>query len=87
MTQRVDVVKYACMERTEDQSQFKNEIKLWLKKQKLGYSWIAEQCGVSEITVRINQLINSENRKKLKATDITEWLLSLGVLKVEEVNE
>ena len=52
MTQRVDVVKYACMERTEDQSQFKNEIKLWLKKQKLGYGWIAEQCGVSEITVR-----------------------------------
>ena len=40
------------MERTEDQSQFKNEIKLWLKKQKLGYNWIAEQCGVSEITVR-----------------------------------
>ena len=38
--------------RTEDQSQFKTEIKLWLKKHKLGYGWVAEQCGVSEITVR-----------------------------------
>lgn len=46
------MVEYTCMERAEDQSQFKNEIKLWLKKQKLGYNWIAEQCGVSEITVR-----------------------------------
>ena len=40
------------MMRTEDQSQFKPEIKLWLKKHKLGYGWVAEQCGVSEITVR-----------------------------------
>lgn len=31
-------------------------------------------------------MITDENRKKLKATDITEWLLSMGVLKVEEVN-
>lgn len=40
------------MTRTEDQSQFKTEIKIWLKKHKLGYGWVAEQCGVSEITVR-----------------------------------
>lgn len=50
------------------------------------YKYSDKPISVSEITVRINQLINSEDRKKLKATDITEWLLSLGVLKVKEVN-
>ncbi|MDO4751502.1 MAG: helix-turn-helix domain-containing protein [Akkermansia sp.] len=40
------------MTNAEDQSQFKTEIKLWLKRHKLSYGWIAEQCGVSEITVR-----------------------------------
>ena len=41
---------------------------------------------VSEITVRINRLIINEDRKKFKATDITEWLLSLNLLKIEAVN-
>lgn len=36
----------------DEQSQFKKEVKHWLKLQGLGYSWLAEQCGVSEITVR-----------------------------------
>lgn len=36
----------------DEQAQFKKEIKQWLKLQGLGYSWLAEQCGVSEITVR-----------------------------------
>lgn len=35
-----------------DQSAFKREIKLWLKSHGLDYKWIANQCGVSEITVR-----------------------------------
>lgn len=35
-----------------DQSDFKNTIKEWLKLHKLSYGWLAEQCGVSEITIR-----------------------------------
>ena len=50
------------------------------------YEYSEKPISVSEITVRINSLITDENRKKLKATDITEWLLSMGALKVEEVN-
>lgn len=40
------------MSNAEDQSAFKNEVKQWLKSQGLDYRWMAEQCGVSEITVR-----------------------------------
>lgn len=36
----------------DEQSEFKKEVKQWLKSQGLGYGWLAEQCGVSEITVR-----------------------------------
>lgn len=36
----------------EEQSDFKKEIKQWLRGHGLGYRWVAEQCGVSEITVR-----------------------------------
>lgn len=50
------------------------------------YEYSEKPISVSEITVRINCLITDENRKKLKATDITEWLLSMGVLKEEEIN-
>ena len=50
------------------------------------YEYSDKLISVSEITVRINQLIIGEERKKLRATDITEWLLSQGMLKVEEVN-
>lgn len=35
-----------------DQSEFKVMVKRWLKSQRLDYRWVAEQCGVSEITVR-----------------------------------
>lgn len=41
---------------------------------------------VSEITRRINELAKDERRKKLNATDITNRLLSLNVLKVVEIN-
>lgn len=34
------------------QSVFKNEVKQWLKSHDLDYKWMAQQCGVSEITVR-----------------------------------
>ena len=50
------------------------------------YEYSDKPISVSEIAVRINRLILSEDRKKLKATDITERLLSMGMLRVEEVN-
>lgn len=40
------------MSREGEQAAFKNEVKQWLKSHGLGYKWLAEQCGVSEITVR-----------------------------------
>lgn len=35
-----------------DQTEFKNAVKQWLKSHGLDYRWMAERCGVSEITVR-----------------------------------
>ena len=40
------------MKHVGDQSVFKNEVKQWLKSHDLDYNWMAQQCGVSEITVR-----------------------------------
>ena len=40
------------MKQVGDQSVFKNEVKQWLKSHDLDYKWMAQQCGVSEITVR-----------------------------------
>jgi len=37
---------------------------------------------ISQITDRINALKTNTSAAKLKATDITEWLLSVGILKV-----
>lgn len=34
------------------QTEFKNSVKQWLKSHGLDYRWVAEQCGVSEVTVR-----------------------------------
>lgn len=34
------------------QAEFKSSVKQWLKSHGLDYRWVAEQCGVSEITVR-----------------------------------
>ena len=50
------------------------------------YEYSDKPITVSEIAVRINRLITDKNRKELKATDITEWLLSMNILKVEETN-
>lgn len=36
----------------KEQTEFKSTVKSWLKSHGLDYGWIAEQCGVSEITVR-----------------------------------
>lgn len=35
---------------------------------------------ISEITIRINKLINTETSKKLKATSITSWLVDTEIL-------
>ena len=40
------------MKQEGDQSIFKMGVKRWLKEQNLDYKWMADQCGVSEITVR-----------------------------------
>ena len=41
---------------------------------------------ISEITRRINDLTEDDQRKKLNATDITNRLVSINVLKIEELN-
>ena len=40
------------MKQEGDQSAFKVEVKQWLKSHGFDYKWMADQCGVSEITVR-----------------------------------
>ena len=45
------------------------------------------QQSASRITASINELIDTEKMQKLKTTDITVWLLSIGMLtEVESVN-
>ncbi len=39
-----------------------------------------EPCKVSEITAKINSLIDPENMRRLKVTTITEWLENIGML-------
>lgn len=43
--------------------------------------------SISRITERINALKTDAGTAKLKATDITEWLLSVGILKVVSFDE
>lgn len=40
------------MARSLEKDEFKEEVKAWLKNHNADYSWLAEQCGVSENTVR-----------------------------------
>ncbi|MCC8149586.1 hypothetical protein [Akkermansia sp.] len=40
------------MKHVEDQSVFKIGVKRWLKERNLDYKWMADQCGISEITFR-----------------------------------
>lgn len=42
--------------------------------------------SVSELTHKINEMVTDDKRRKLKAKDITEWLLSICILKIEEIN-
>ncbi len=40
------------MSDASEQMEFKSMVKQWLKSHRLDYRWVAERCGVSEITVR-----------------------------------
>ena len=40
------------MSNASEQMEFKSMVKQWLKSHRLDYRWVAERCGVSEITVR-----------------------------------
>ena len=42
--------------------------------------------SISEITARINKLIDNNSIQKLKATELNDRLLSEGVLKISEIN-
>lgn len=42
----------ACMQEDDNQSEFKDNVKLWLKANGRSYGWMADKCGVSEITFR-----------------------------------
>ena len=46
------MISWEQMSMMNEQSEFKNEVKQWLKSHRLDYRWMAERCGVSEITVR-----------------------------------
>lgn len=63
------------MEREEDQTQFKSKVKRWLKTHQLDYSWMAEQCGVSEITVR--NWMSQKNIPRLKEDLIERVMVQL----------
>ena len=52
MTLAGNVISCPVMAMMNEQSEFKNKVKQWLKSHRLDYRWMAEHCGVSEITVR-----------------------------------
>lgn len=46
------------------------------------FSFSATPISISEITKRINDLVNVDTYKKLKHTDITSWLIEINALEV-----
>lgn len=65
----------------------KEESPFYLTSEQLqNFEYSDTPISISEITHKINELATDEKRRKLKATDITEWLLSVGLLKIETVN-
>ena len=61
-----------------EQAEFKNSVKLWLKSHGLDYRWIAEQCGVSEITVR--NWMSQKNIPPLKQQLLERVMVQLPAL-------
>ena len=51
-----------------------------------GFEYSDAPIPISEIIARINELNKGNNRKKLKSTDITEWLLENDYLRIAEIN-
>ena len=51
-----------------------------------GFEYSDAPIPISEITARINKLNKGNTRKKLKSTDITEWLLENEYLRITEIN-
>lgn len=49
------------------------------------YEFIEYDVSISKIVRNINELINDDKMKKLKSNQVTEWLMSLGLLE-EKVN-
>lgn len=61
-----------------EQSAFKSSVKQWLKSHGLDYRWIAEQCGVSEITVR--NWMSQKNIPPLKQQLLERVMVQLPVV-------
>ena len=59
----------------DDQTGFKNTVKQWLKSHGLDYRWVAERCGVSEITVR--NWMSQKNIPPLKQQLIERLMVQL----------
>ena len=63
------------METGNAQTDFKNEVKQWLKTHRLDYRWMADRCGVSEITVR--NWMSQKNIPPLKQQLIERLMVQL----------
>ena len=65
----------------------KGRLPFEIDNEKLNYFEYSDTpISVSAITVKVNELNKDGTRQKLKATDITEWLLDNGYLKMTEIN-
>lgn len=62
----------------DDQTGFKNTVKQWLKSHGLDYRWVAERCGVSEITVR--NWMSQKNIPPLKRQLLERVMVQLPAL-------
>lgn len=60
-----------------DQTEFKNTVKQWLKSHGLDYRWMADRCGVSEITVR--NWMSQKNIPLLKQQLIERVMVQLPI--------
>ena len=69
------------METGNAQTDFKNEVKQWLKNHRLDYRWMAERCGVSEITVR--NWMSQKNIPPLKQQLIERIMVQLPATPAE----
>ena len=65
------------MSDASEQMEFKSIVKQWLKSHRLDYRWIAERCGVSEITVR--NWMSQKNIPPLKQQLIERIMVQLPV--------